>query len=44
MGRLLWGEKGGCPSRFLYGERGGLSRLVEGMRPCEGDLFYRPTS
>ena len=30
------GEEGGCPSRFLCGERGGLSGLAEGMRPCEG--------
>ena len=30
------GEKGGCPSRFMYGERCGFSGLVEGMRPCEG--------
>jgi hypothetical protein len=30
------GEKGGCPSRSLYGERCGFSGLAEGMRPCEG--------
>jgi len=38
------GEKRGCPSRSLYGERCGFSGLAEGMRPWEGDLFYRPTS
>jgi len=30
------GEKRGCPSRFMYGERGGFSGLAEGMRSCEG--------
>jgi hypothetical protein len=30
------GEKGGCPSCFLYGERYGFSGLAEGMRLREG--------
>jgi len=35
------GEKRGCPSRALCGERGGFSGLAEGMRPRKGDLSYR---
>jgi hypothetical protein len=30
------GEKGGCPSRALYGERCGFSGLAEGTRPGKG--------
>ncbi len=32
---LLRGEEG-CPSRSLYGERGGFSRLAEGMSALGG--------
>jgi hypothetical protein len=44
MGPFFLREKGGCPSRALFGERCGLSGLAEAMRPYEGDLCYRPTS
>jgi hypothetical protein len=37
---LLRGEEGG-PSRFLYGDGYGFSRLAEGMRPGKGDLRCR---
>jgi hypothetical protein len=36
---LLRGEEGG-PSRFLYGDGYGFSRLAEEMRPGKGDLSY----
>jgi len=35
-----FGGKRGDTRAALYGERCGFSRLLEGVRPCEGDLSY----